>query len=90
MIRSSEETIWKPNRPLSQSQPLSTSWLSRAITRWIRSSRTVNSTLHWLGQRVQIEPPSSMSQGRARNRYASEVRAPTGQSSMMLPWKGAM
>ena len=25
-------------------------------------------TLHWLGQRVQIEPACSMSQGRARNR----------------------
>ena len=68
VIRSSEEIIWKPKRPLSQSQPSSTSWLSRASTRWTRSSRTVNLTLHWLGQSVQIEPASSMSQGRARKR----------------------
>ena len=68
VIRSSEATIWKPKRPLSQSQPLSTSSFSRASTRWMRSSRTVKSTLHWLGQSVQIEPPSSMSQGRARKR----------------------
>ena len=68
VIRSSELNIWKAKRPLSQSQPSSTSALSRARTRRTRSSRTVNLTLHWLGQRVQIEPASSMSQGRARKR----------------------
>ena len=39
---------------------------SRAAT--LASSRTVNSTLHWLGQSVQTEPESSMSHGRARKR----------------------
>ena len=67
-MRSSAAIIWKPNRPLSQSQPASTSSLSRASTRSTRSSRTVNLTLHWLGQSVQIEPESSISQGRARKR----------------------
>ena len=89
-MRSSEAIIWKPKRPLSHSHPSSTSWLSRASTRATCSSRTVNFTLHWLGQSVQTEPASSMSQGRARKRYSSEVSAPTGQSSMMLPWNGAM
>ena len=68
VIRSAELNIWKAKRPLSQSQPSSTSVLSRARTRSTRSSRTVNLTLHWLGQSVQIEPASSMSQGRARKR----------------------
>ncbi len=68
VIRSGEPNIWNAKRPLSQSQPSSTSMLSRAITRSTRSSRTVNLTLHWLGQRVQTEPASSMSQGRARKR----------------------
>ena len=90
VIRSAEWNIWKPKRPLSQSQPSSTSGLSRARTRATFSSRTVNITLHCDGQSVQTEPASSMSHGRARKRYASDVRAPTGQSSMMLPWNGAM
>ncbi len=68
VMRSSAANIWKPKRPLSQSHPSSTAWLSRASTRTTRSSRTVNLTLHWLGQRVQTEPASSMSQGRARKR----------------------
>ena len=54
---------------LPEQQPASTWALSRASTRSTRSSRTVNLTLHWLGQSVQIEPASSMSQGRARKRY---------------------
>ena len=45
-------------------------------------------TLHCEGQSAQTLPESSMSQGRARNRYEVEVSAPTGQSSMMLPLKG--
>ena len=68
VIRSSEANIWKAKRPLSQSQPSSTAWLSRASTRITRSSRTVNLTLHCEGQSVQTEPASSMSQGRARKR----------------------
>jgi hypothetical protein len=68
LIRSPELNIWNANRPLSQSQPSSTAALSRAFTRSTRSSRTVKPTLHWLGQRVQIEPACSMSQGRARKR----------------------
>ena len=34
-------------------------------------------------------PAPSMSHGRARKRYAVEVSAPTGHSSMMLPLNGA-
>ena len=49
----------------------------------------MSSTLHWLGHIVQTVPAPSTSQGRARNRYAVEVSAPTGQSSMMLPLNGA-
>ena len=67
-MRSSELNIWKAKRPLSQSHPSSTAWLSRASTRRTLSSRTVNLTLHWLGHSVQTEPASSMSQGRARKR----------------------
>jgi hypothetical protein len=68
VIRSPELNIWNEKRPLSQSQPSSTSALSRAFTRRTRSSRTVKPTLHWLGQRVQTEPACSLSQGRARTR----------------------
>jgi hypothetical protein len=54
---------------LSQSQPSSTSSLSRASTRTtFASSRIVSFTLHCEGQSVQIVPESSMSQGRARKR----------------------
>ena len=45
--------------------------------------------LHWAGQKVHTEPASSTSHGRARKRYAREVSAPTGHSSMMLPLNGA-
>ena len=58
------------------------------MTRITRSSRTVSSTLHWAGQYVQTVPAPSMSHGRARKRYAVDVSAPTGQSSMMLPLNG--
>ena len=42
-----------------------------------------------LGQPAQTVPAPSMSHGRARKRYARDVSAPTGQSSMMLPLNGA-
>jgi hypothetical protein len=90
LIRSSDANDWYAKRPLSHSQPSSTSSLSRASTRTtFMSSRTVSSTLHWDGHRVQTVPAPSMSHGRARNRYAREVSAPTGHSSMMLPLNGA-
>jgi hypothetical protein len=74
---------------LSQSQPSSTASLSRASARRIfASSRTVKDTLHWLGHSRQTVPDCSMSHGLARNRYELEVRAPTGQSSVMLPLNG--
>ena len=38
---------------------------------------------------MQTVPEPSMSHGRARNRYAREVSAPTGHSSMMFPLNGA-
>jgi hypothetical protein len=54
---------------LSHSQPSSTSTLSRALTRsTFLSSRTVSSTLHWLGHIAQTVPAASMSHGRARKR----------------------
>src|SRR5436190_5133597 len=62
------QTCALPKRPLSQSHPSSTSWLSRARTRLTPSSRTVKRTLHCDGHSVQIEPASSMSHGRARKR----------------------
>ena len=66
--RSSTWMDWYAKRPLSHSQPSSTSTLSRAITRWTRSSRTVSSTLHCEGQNVHNVPAPSMSHGRARKR----------------------
>jgi hypothetical protein len=69
VIRSLEENDWYPKRPLSHSQPSSTSSLSRASTRTtFASSRTVSFTLHCEGQSVQTVPESSMSHGRARKR----------------------
>ena len=62
---------------------------SRLRTRTTFSSRTVNSTLHCDGHSVQIPPAPSISHGRARKRYAWDVNAPTGHSSMMLPLNGA-
>ena len=52
------------------------------------SSRTVKLTLHCDGQSVHSDPAPSMSHGRARKRYAVDVSAPTGHSSMMLPLNG--
>ena len=69
VIRSGEWIIWYPKRPLSHSQPSSTSSLSRERTRTtFMSSRIVSFTLHCEGQSVQTVPESSMSYGRARNR----------------------
>jgi hypothetical protein len=68
VIRSSVCVDWYAKRPLSHSQPSSTSSWSRASTRMTRSSRTVSSTLHCDGQNVQTVPAPSMSHGRARNR----------------------
>jgi hypothetical protein len=69
VMRSGAAKDWYPNRPLSQSQPSSTSSLSRASTRrTFASSRIVSFTLHCDGHSVQTVPESSMSQGRARKR----------------------
>jgi hypothetical protein len=67
-MRSSTSKDWYAKRPLSQSQPSSTSGLMRASTRIARSSRTVMLTLHCAGHIVHTEPESSTSQGRARKR----------------------
>ena len=88
-IRSSAATYGKPKRPLSQSQPRSSSGWLRDWTRLTLPSRTVTDVLHPTGQRPHTDGTAWMSHGRASNRYCVEVRAPTGQSSITLPENGA-
>ena len=76
-------------RPLSQSQPPSTSGWLRERTRLTLPSRTVALMLHPTEQRPQTVGTFWMSQGRASKRYCVEVSAPTGHSSITLPENGA-
>ena len=78
-----------PNRPLSQSQPSSTSGWFRETMRLTFPSRVVASTLQPTGQSPQTVGTSWISQGLASNRYCVDVSAPTGQSSITFPEKGA-
>jgi hypothetical protein len=66
--RSSARTCSKANRPLSHSQPSSTSGLSRESTRRTWSSRVVAQVLQPVGQRPQTVGTLSISQGRALKR----------------------
>ena len=77
------------NRPLSQSQPPSTSGWLRERMRLTLPSRTVALTLQPTGQRPQTVGTFWMSHGRASKRYWVEVSAPTGHSSITLPENGA-
>ena len=52
-------------------------------------SRVVALTLQPTGHIPQTVGTSWISQGRASKRYVVDVSAPTGQSSMTLPLKGA-
>ena len=79
----------KPNRPLSQSQPSSTSGWLRETTRLTLPSRVVASTLQPTGHRPQTVGTSWISHGLASKRYCVEVSAPTGQSSITFPENGA-
>ena len=76
-------------RPLSQSQPSSTSGWFRESMRLTLPSRVVAATLQPTGQRPQTVGTFWISHGRASKRYCVEVSAPTGQSSITLPEKGA-
>ena len=76
-------------RPLSQSQPPSTSGWLRERMRLTLPSRVVATMLQPTGQRPQTVGTCWMSHGRASKRYCVEVSAPTGQSSTTLPENGA-
>ena len=88
-IRSSARRWGNAKRPLSQSQPPSTSGWFRDCTRLTAPSRVVARMLQPAGQRPQTVGTSWISQGRASKRYCVEVSAPTGQSSITFPEKGA-
>ena len=77
------------NRPLSHSQPPSTSGWLRERMRLTLPSRTVAVTLHPTGQRPHTVGTFWMSHGRASNRYWVDVSAPTGHNSITLPENGA-
>src|SRR5438132_8459347 len=74
-------------RPLSQSQPSSTSGWLRETIRLTLPSRVVALTLQPTGHSPQTVGTSWISHGRAWKRYCVEVSAPTGQSSTTLPEK---
>jgi hypothetical protein len=88
-MRSSADTCEKAKRPLSQSQPPSTSGWLRERTRLIFPSRVVTWTLQPTGQRPQTVGTFWISHGRASKRYCVGRSAPTGHSSVTLPEKGA-
>ena len=75
----------KANRPLSQSQPPSTSAWFRERIRLILPSRVVTLTLQPTGQRPQTVGTVWISHGRASKRYVVGRSAPTGQSSVTFP-----
>ena len=74
-------------RPRSQIQPSSISSFSRDVTRtsWPRRCHCV--TLQPTEHLEQIVSLCVMSHGRDSKRHTRDVRAPTGQRSMMLPLK---
>ena len=74
-------------RPLSQSQPRSTSGWLRERIRFTFPSRIVAETLQPTPQPVQTVGTFWISHGRPSKRYSVEVSAPTGQSSSTLPEK---
>ena len=74
---------------MSQSQPSSTSGWLRERIRFTFPSRVVALMLQPTGQRPQTVGTFWISHGRASKRYCVEVSAPTGQSSITLPEKGA-
>ena len=74
-------------RPLSQSQPRSTSGWLRETIRLTFPSRIVAATLQPTAQPVQTVGTFWISHGRASKRYRLEVSAPTGQSSITFPEK---
>ena len=76
-------------RPLSQSQPSSTSGWLRERIRLTLPSRVVAWVLQPTGQSPQTVGTFWISHGRASKRYCVEVSAPTGQSSITLPEKRA-
>ena len=76
-------------RPRSQIQPSSTSMLgsARPVRRLIWPSRSVISRLQPTEQPAQMDGALRTSHGRLTNRYGTEVSAPTGHRSMVLPVK---
>ena len=88
-MRSSACSDGKVERPLSQSQPSSTSGWLRDMIRLTLPSRVVASMLQPTGQRPHTVGTFWISHGRAWKRYCVEVSAPTGQSSITLPLNGA-
>src|SRR5207237_4237603 len=76
-------------RPLSQSQPWSTSGWFRERIRFTFPSRVVVCVLQPTGHKPHTVGTFWISHGRASKRYCVEVSAPTGQSSITLPEKAA-
>ena len=84
-IRSPARRCGNAKRPLSQSQPRSTSGWLRERIRLTFPSRVVALMLQPTGQSPQTDGTFWISHGRASKRYWVEVSAPTGQSSITLP-----
>ena len=76
-------------RPLSQMNPPSISGWFRDWMRFTCPSRVVARMLQPAGQSPHTVGTSWISHGRAWNLYCVEVSAPTGQSSITFPEKGA-
>ena len=86
-MRSPARSAGNAKRPLSQSQPRSTSGWFRERIRLTFPSRVVTPMLQPTGQSPQTEGTFWISHGRPSKRYSVEVSAPTGQSSITLPEK---
>jgi hypothetical protein len=74
---------------LSQSQPPSTSGWLRETMRFTLPSRVVAAMLQPTEQSPHTVGTFWISHGLASKRYCVEVSAPTGQSSITFPEKGA-
>ena len=86
-MRSRARRCGYEKRPLSQSQPRSTSGWLRERMRFTFPSRIVADVLQPTGHAPQTVGTFWISHGRASKRYSVDVSAPTGHSSITLPEK---
>jgi hypothetical protein len=86
--RSRAASGWYDSRPSSQIQTLLTSGFSRGVMRKMRSSLTHRVTLQPRAQPPHTEGSRFRNHTRAWKRNSLSVRAPTGQTSTVLPEYG--